>query len=292
MERAYRVWLLTISVRQYLPYRRMKECFQDLFGLKISEATLVKAVRQMADKSQPLYERIKANIYQSKVVGGDETGVKVNGEKQWFWTWQNANNTLISLDSSRGFKAIEKVFPKGLPNSILVSDCWAAQLKTEAKGHQLCIAHLLRELNYFIQLYDDSWSKALRQLLLDAIKLKYEIEGKQQKIPERNDLTQRLDQLLEFELQKQPPKIKPFHKRMLNNKKYLLTFLYHKNLPADNNASERAIRNVKVKQKVSGQFLSAQSANAFAIIRSVIDTTIKNKQNVFQTLKLVAQVNT
>ena len=279
------------SVRQYLPYRRMKECFQDLFGLKVGEATLVKAVRQMADKSQPIYERIKANIHQSTVVGSDETGVKVNGEKQWFWTWQNANNTLISLDESRGFKAIEKVFPQGLPHSILVSDCWAAQLKTIAKNHQLCIAHLLRELNYFIQLYDDSWSKALRQLLLNAIKLKYEIEGKQQEIPEKNNLSQRLDQLLEFELEKQPPKVRPFHKRILKNRKYLLNFLYHKKLPADNNASERAIRNVKVKQKVSGQFLSTQSANAFVIIRSVIDTTIKNNQNVFQTLRLVAQIN-
>ncbi|RTZ01711.1 hypothetical protein EKM02_04860 [Flavobacterium sp. RSP49] len=35
-------------------------------------------------------------------------------------------------------------------------------------------------------------------------------------------------------------------------KQYVFTFLFHNDGPPDNNASERAIRNVKVKQKVSG----------------------------------------
>lgn len=277
------------SVRQYLPYKRMKECFGDLFGLSISEATLVKAVRQMAFKSQPVYDRIKANILQSKVVGADETGAKVNGSKAWFWTWQNPKNTLITLDSSRGFKAIESVFPDGLPNSILVSDCWAAQLKTQAVSHQLCIAHLLRELNFFIQSYDDYWAKSLRQLFLDGIRLKYEIEDYQSEQPFRKRLNQRLDELLAFDIDKQPEKLRPFHKRLRKNRDYLFPFLYHQQVPSDNNASERAIRNLKVKQKISGQFVSQKGANAFAVIRSVIDTTIKNNANVFNALKTIAK---
>lgn len=70
-----------LSVRQYLPYRRMKECFHDLFGIPISEGSLVSAVRRMAVKSLPLYYRIKENILRSPVVGADETGAKVNGKK-------------------------------------------------------------------------------------------------------------------------------------------------------------------------------------------------------------------
>jgi len=38
----------------------------------------------MAHKSLPLYNRIKQNILHSPVVGGDKTGVKVNGKKAWF----------------------------------------------------------------------------------------------------------------------------------------------------------------------------------------------------------------
>ncbi|MCF6307029.1 MAG: transposase, partial [Flavobacteriaceae bacterium] len=61
------------------------------------------------------------------------------------------------------------------------------------------------------------------------------------------------------------------------------------NVPPDNNASERAIRNVKVKQKISGQFKIQKSAQNFAKIRSVIDTTIKNGMNVLESLSLIAK---
>ncbi len=105
--------------------------------------------------------------------------------------------------------------------------------------------------------------------------MKSEIDDYGQDHPLRNQLSDRLDRLLAHEIDKQPPKIKPFHKRLRKNKDYLFPFLYHIKVPPDNNASERAIRNVKVKQKISGQFFNQDNAMDFAIIRSVIDTALK-----------------
>jgi transposase len=69
---------------------------------------------------------------------------------------------------------------------------------------------------------------------------------------------------------------------------YIFTFLqYHDVLP-DNNSSERAIRNVKVKQKISGHFKTENGAQIFAVIRSVTDTCIKNGQNVLDAFKTIA----
>lgn len=53
-------------------------------------------------------------------------------------------------------------------------------------------------------------------------------------------------------------------------------------MPPDNNASERAIRNAKVKTKVSGFFASLEGAQYYAILRSVIDSCIKKGLNVFE----------
>jgi len=57
--------------------------------------------------------------------------------------------------------------------------------------------------------------------------------------------------------------------------------------PPNNNASEGAVLTFKVKQKVPGLFRSEEGEKAFAVIRSVIDTTIKNTQNVMQALALI-----
>ncbi len=75
---------------------------------------------------------------------------------------------------------------------------------------------------------------------------------------------------------------------MLHNRDHIFVFLDDLAVP-DNNSSERAIRNIKVKQKVSGQFKADNAAMDFAKIRSVIDTTIKNSQNVMKALRLIAQ---
>ena len=69
---------------------------------------------------------------------------------------------------------------------------------------------------------------------------------------------------------------------------HILCFLHYNNVPPDNNGSERAIRTIKVKQKVSGGFRSIDGADGFAVIRSVIDTTIKSGNDVFHALNLIA----
>jgi transposase len=79
-----------------------------------------------------------------------------------------------------------------------------------------------------------------------------------------------------------------FQNRMKAYRQYLFPFLYQHDVPPDNNASERAVRTFKVKQKVSGLFRSLEGAQAFAVIRSVIDTIIKNGQNVWDGLATVA----
>jgi len=70
---------------------------------------------------------------------------------------------------------------------------------------------------------------------------------------------------------------------------HVFYFLLHKDVPPDNNGSERAIRNFKIKLKISGFFKSIEGARGYAAISSVIDTAIKNNQNPLQIMKLIAQ---
>lgn len=71
-------------------------------------------------------------------------------------------------------------------------------------------------------------------------------------------------------------------KKQIKVRNYILPCLYDKEIPPDNNGSERAVRNVKVKQKISGQFKTGQ--NIFCILRSVIDTLKKRKCNILTDL--------
>lgn len=97
--------------RHYLPFARMKEMMSDVFNIGISEGSLHYLLNRFADKTTPFYQTIKQTICSSKVIGGDETGAKVNGNKHWFWTWQTPKLTYIAHCDTRGKAAIKAHFP-------------------------------------------------------------------------------------------------------------------------------------------------------------------------------------
>lgn len=213
-------------------------------------------------------------------MGSDETSVKVNGRKDWFHTYRSSEYTFIGYHPSRGYNAQKVFYPVWLPHSILVSDCYAMQLGTPAAAHQLCHAHLARELNAFEQAFPgQQWPKKIKALFQEATQYIHNPPGKDKVERIKN----RFKKLLAEDQSKAPRKIAAFWKRMKKHKDKVFVFLDYSEVPSHNNGSEQAIRNVKVKQKVSGQFRSEQGAKIYAIARSIIDTLGK-QNNVHQRL--------
>jgi transposase len=276
--------------RQYLPFRRMEEFMNDVFSLPISEGGLHCLLDRFTNKARFLYEEIKNRIEKSESIGTDETGVKVNGKKHWYWTWQTEQLTYICHSLNRGVKTIQNVFENGLPNSILQHDRWASHFHCQAKGHQLCISHLLRDLNYLEELYENEWASNMKNILKQALELKKQLLPNQYNYPfePKIKIEDGLDKLLNQPIYKSCNKILTLQKYLNKHRSNILLFLYHPKVPADNNGSERSIRNVKVKQKISGQFKSDKGAEIYAINRSVIDTIIKSNQNVLIGLNAIA----
>lgn len=273
------------SARQYMSIARIREMFADVFNLPISDGTIVNKIKSLANRCMPHYEGIKNEVQQSTCVGTDETGGKINGKLCWLWTWQTTLATFIVVSANRGYETIEKYFAKGFPNSNLVHDCWKAHFKTIAKGRQICLAHILRELQYFIE-QKNKWAYELSKLIWKSLALK----GKMLASPDANYNTQinqiekTLKSLLQQELNTNNKKLNTMKKRLNKYQQHLLTFLKVMEVPPDNNSSEQAIRNVKVKLKVSGLFRSEEGASHYAVLRSIIDTAIKRKQNILQVL--------
>jgi transposase len=282
-----------LSVYQSVPYNRLKMMFSQVFSLPLSEGTVDNILQRVALKCEVVYEHIKAEISSDTVVGSDETGAKVNGKKWWIWVWQSIQNTFIVASDNRGFKTIEAFFAQGFPNATLISDRWAAQLKIFSKGKQLCLAHLLRELVYLIESEKNGFSAEFKTLIGTVFDLKKQqiIDKKATSVndPKAILIENKLNELLAMVIDAEKyPKTAIFQLSMIKYRNYLLPCIYDLAIPADNNASERAIRIIKVKQKVSGQFKTGQ--HAFCVIRSVIDTLIKRNLEVISHLNQIIKL--
>ncbi len=70
---------------------------------------------------------------------------------------------------------------------------------------------------------------------------------------------------------------------MLKRKNYIFNFLENPAIPSNNNDSERGIRKLKIKQKISGTFRSDNGVDAF-MLHSITDTACKNNQSPFDAI--------
>ncbi len=102
----------------------------------------------------------------------------------------------------------------------------------------------------------------------------------------------RLTRLLNQFISPKEKKSRTLQKKLKKIFESIFLFLFHPDIPPDNNGSERAIRNIKVKQKVSGFFKSVQGAKDYVVIGSIIDTTTKAGFPVFASLVKIATLGT
>lgn len=286
-------YICYLSVYQYIPFARLQNLFKQTFSLPLSQGTIANILERAAVKCEGVYQIIKSQIAESQVVGSDETGAKVDGAKWWIWVWQNLLNTFIVASDNRGTQTVKTVWEDKLANVILVSDRWAAQLKAIVKGNQICLPHLQRNITFLEEAEKHPFATQFKQLLLEIFSIKkeqlilntpynlYDIEAQA--------IEKKINKLLAIHIDKEKyPSTLTFQSSMIKQRKHLTPCLYNLDIPPDNNGSERAIRNVKVKQKVSGQFKSGQ--NAFCVIRSVIDTLRKRGVEVLPCLTQIIKI--
>jgi transposase len=276
-----------LNTEHHIPYKRLCEIFRDVFGLSISEGSINNLLESMKSLSSSMYEEIHSRVVSSPVVGADETGLNISGKQHWQWSFQTDKLTYVYPDVSRGKEAIDRHFPNGLPDSWLVTDRHSSYFKMNVKGHQICLAHLLRELVYLQELEPkETWSRKMWELLREAIHKRKTVPW--EKI-DRKSILDRFDQLLYASLQFTNRKIENLKKSLIKHRENVFRFLFYHKIPYDNNASERSIRPMKLKQKVAGTFRSLQGARTYAVIHSIADTARKNNQSPFLALKVIAQ---
>ena len=82
---------------------------------------------------------------------------------------------------------------------------------------------------------------------------------------------------------------KKFRRGISKHREHIFTFLSSPDIPYDNNASERSLRIVKTKQKVSGQFKTTEGASQYATLQSIIQTARKRGLDPLVALQAVAR---
>ena len=271
-----RALVVYLNIVMCMPYNRIKSFLSDVMHIDISEGSIRNFIETAGQMAAPICDRISEELVKSPAGGADESGFYVNGKLKWAWILQNPLLTLTWIAKGRGAKEIDDKFGKGaLEDMVLTTDRHSAYFTLKVKGHQICIAHLLRNLNYLNELdKEQTWSSRLQELLRAAVHWRNENPDK---TTETATWLTSLNKLLNENLDKFKKPFRQLRNSLRKLKDHIFTFLENPDVPSHNNASEGGIRIIKVKQKRSGGFRSDQGAEDFMAIHSIADTAKKNQ---------------
>ena len=295
-----------------LSYQKVRTLFHDLFGYDLNESTVLTNNELLYNTLAPTEERIKEALLQSEVVHFDESGLKVDKTLYWLHVACSAVWTYFFVHQKRGKKAHTD------STSILhsfknraIHDCFATYFGFMDCLHALCNPHLLRELTYQKE-QGKLWATQIHDFLLDVYKKTEKgtipveniqlVKAQWQKIChdaiilEEILLVQRtnLSELTRLEQPKKrgrKPRGKPLKllDRLLLHTDAIFAFAEFESVPFSNNQAERDIRPIKTKLKVAGCFRTTDGAKRYARIQGFISTCRKQKINVFNELKKLAE---
>ena len=266
-----------LNVVQCMPYERLAALMVEVFSVHMSQGTIKNIVQEAMKKSHPAISLLENMLKKSAVVGFDESGCYNNKKLDWAWIAQTAYLTLCFRATGRSSKVLEDRFGDSLKNMVAVTDRHSAYFALNFFDHQVCLAHLLRELEYLTELDPgQNWSKDVADLLRKAI---HERNEHPEQVIEKKKWLDKLDALLQVNLLHLKDNFERLRKGLFKCRDYIFNFLENPYIPPTNNASERGIRKLKIKQKISGTFRSDSGADAFFAIHSIADTAWKNSQS-------------
>ena len=296
--------MVHLNLNHAVSVQRTAALMKDLFGLSVSQATVIKAGVTSAAILQPTVEAIGQGAVNAAVLHADETGLRVASKLHWLHVLATDTLTWMGCHPKRGGEAFDALALLQQFKGVLVHDGWVPYKALHCL-HALCNAHHLRELIYLLEEQDHAWAGDMIELLThanhlnnlngaDGLVARYNSRKYQAEVRDLRDLYE----AILAQAQTDNPVVPSTGKRgrpkqskatnligrLRDYRDDVWRFMTRPDVPFTNNLAEQTVRMPKVKQKVSGCFRTLPGAQTYCVIQSYCATMHKQGANVFDSL--------
>ena len=280
-----RAFVLYLRVVQCIPLARLCDLLHDLLGLEISEGALVEILKTSAPAFAKQTSLIKAQLLSGTALACDETGLRVGKANFWQWIFHHGDSAVFVVDPHRSRAVVEAFLGEWRPDFWL-SDRLGSQRGWATRGHQVCLAHLIRDAQYALDAGDAVFAPGLKGLFKRACAIgrrRKHLAHSTLKVY-RADLERRLDRLLALKPRAQSGA--KLQRAMRKFRQNLFVFMENREIEPTNNGSERGLRPSAIYRKITNGFRAVWAANHYADVRSVIETARRRGLRALQAIRI------
>ena len=286
-----------------VPNRKVKEFFGFLSNGKIdmSPTTVLNTVNQFSKKSKGILKKIKKILLKKPVINEDETPIDVNGKQNSAIGIFTKDLTLIEAFVNRKLESFEEM---GILDRYIGTVCHDHNNihKSFIQSKQAeCNFHILRYCKAEYEIHKRGSIKNVMNYLLELNEIveREKAEGKTRvTVEEYEEYKRKYLKLLDAWDKEFTENVKNKNSKYYQSEKNLkarmreyaddhLIFLTDFRIDFTNNLAERGLRKIKGKLKVMGTFRSLESAKNYCGAISIIDTAIKQKLNIGNTIESI-----
>jgi transposase len=285
-------WCVFLMVMHHVPVQRCADILGSLCGTRPSDGwvhgLLARAARVIAGAGKV----IRALLVAARVVCGDETVLRAGPGPRWRKKYLHvACTSLLTCYflGERTLASFREFIWSDLHGTVIVHDRYQHYDAFPGLRHQLCCAHLLRDLEDAAQTYpDEDWpgraAAALRGLIhvanlardrgLASVPAAMASRALRQF---RHSIRTGLDQVqaVPGKRKKQPP-FQHLLEVLRDREDDVLRFLTDTAVPPTSNQAERDLRPSKTQEKISGRLRSEDTTRDRYAIRGYLSTAVKH----------------
>lgn len=261
--------------------------------IKIADSSICNIIKEASNKSTSEIEIIKDKLQSSPVLHVDETPIRSEGKLNYVHAVGNNDYTLLSAAKSRGKIAVEEIGVLNKYFGTLVHDHYKMYYNYGTK-HQECNAHILRYLKAVTEIEKGGWSLDMSNLLKEILHERKELIKQDVRSFSLEVLKSYTNKYISIinkakesytDINKYNNDSVKLYKRMEMYLDNHLLFMNDFNIPFENNQAERDVRMLKSKTKISGCFNMLEGAQDFLNIRSILQSCIKQKKNIYDAIQ-------
>jgi transposase len=297
----FQAWCVFLMVMHHVPVERCADILESMSGTRPSDGWAHKLLDRAAQAVAAANQAIRALIILAGVICGDETPVRAGpGPKAKKKYLQVACTNLLTCYflGNRDLPSFKDFVYSDLHGTVVVHDRYVNYDHFEGISHQLCTAHLLRDIEDAAQSYPDAaWpgqiARELRALIhqanlardasLDAVPGEA-ITGHLRLF--RHGVNAGLSQVRRVAgaKSKQPPALHLLE-CLKHREADVLRFLSDTAIPPTSNQAERDLRPAKTQQKISGRLRSEKTTRDRYAIRGYASTAAKHGHQIFTVIR-------
>jgi hypothetical protein len=244
------------------------------FGLRITSGGVSHLLVRQGERAQPAVDQIQLHIQGAPVVGCDETGLRQNGVSGWAWIARTETASLFRVELSRGAWVAEQMLGPNFAG-VLVTDFYSVYTSHDEWTHAYCGAHMVRASKKVAECSPGPRTEEFRDRIC-AWYVDAKVAQRRGNAGTRHGMRVRLGRIINSGDARLTDDVQRLQTRLRNRFEGITTFLERRDVPADNNGSERDIRPIAQHRKATGGTRSSRGSQTLGRWMSIQQTARKN----------------